>query len=220
MRRLSADISAVHAAFPRRRFETQACRGLAYAHRHEVVHCDLSPHAVFICDDGTPKIMGFGLVHAVPNSNESMDVLDTLTLRAYTEAYTADAWAQQGTPHPADDLYPLGVIAYEMLAGVHPFQRCTLAVARQRGLQLAPIPGLNRHARKLIERSLSFERNVRPQDGATFLKRMEANALQRLLFVAIPLAVVLAVAKRDFDLNTAPLLTYNSPCPLGHKDSQ
>lgn len=156
--------------------------GLAYAHRQGVVHCDLSPHAVFICDDGTPKIMGFGLVHAVPNSNESIDVLDTLTLRAYTEAYTADAWAQQGTPHPADDLYPLGVIAYEMLAGVHPFQRCTLAVARQRGLQLAPIPGLNRNARKLIERSLSFERNVRPQDGATFLKRMEANALQRLLF--------------------------------------
>jgi hypothetical protein len=156
--------------------------GLAYAHRHEVVHCDLSPHAVFICDDGTPKIMGFGLVHAVPNSNESMDVLDTLTLRAYTEAYTADAWAQQGTPHPADDLYPLGVIAYEMLAGAHPFQRCTLAVARQRGLQLAPIPGLNRHARKLIERCLSFERAARPKDGAMFLKRMEANALHRLLF--------------------------------------
>ena len=156
--------------------------GLAYAHCEGVVHRDLSPHAIFLSEDGTPKIMGFGLVHAVPNSNESMDVLDTLTLRAYTEAYTADAWAQQGTPHPADDLYPLGVIAYEMLAGVHPFQRCTLAVARQRGLQLAPIPGLDRHARKLIERCLSFERDVRPKDGTTFLKRMHPNALQRLIF--------------------------------------
>jgi len=158
--------------------------GLAYAHKHGVVHCDLSPHAVFLCEDGTPKIMGFGLVHAVPNSNESLDVLDTLTLRAYTEAYTADAWAQQGTPHPADDLYPLGVIAYEMLAGMHPFQRCTLAIARQRGMKLQPIPGLKRHARKLIERCLSFERKVRPQDGATFLKRMQPGMLQRLLFAA------------------------------------
>jgi hypothetical protein len=156
--------------------------GLAHAHRHGVVHCDLSPHAVFVCDDGTPKIMGFGLVHAVPNSNESLDVLDTLTLRAYTEAYTADPWAQHGTPHPADDLYPLGVIAYEMLAGIHPFQRCTLAVARQRELQFAPIAGLNRRARKLIERCLSFERKVRPQDAATFLKRMRPNVFQRLLF--------------------------------------
>lgn len=156
--------------------------GLAHAHKHDVVHCDLSPHAVFLCEDGTPKIMGFGLVHAVPNSNESMDVLDTLTLRAYTEAYTADAWAQQGEPHPADDLYPLGVIAYEMLAGVHPFQRSTLAVARQRGLKFEPIPHLNRRARKLIERCLSFERNVRPQDGAIFVKRMQPNILQRLMF--------------------------------------
>lgn len=156
--------------------------GLAHAHRNDIVHCDLSPHAVFVCEDGTPKIMGFGLVHAVPNSNESLDVLDTLTLRAYTEAYTADPWAQHGTPHPADDLYPLGVIAYEMLAGAHPFQRCTLAVARQRGLEFEPIAGLNRHARKLIERCLSFERKTRPQDGTIFLKRMRANVIHRLLF--------------------------------------
>jgi hypothetical protein len=157
--------------------------GLAYAHTQGIVHCDLSPHAVFVCEDGTPKIMGFGLVHAVPNSNESLDVLDTLTLRAYTEAYTADAWTQQGTPHAADDLYPLGVMAYELLAGVHPFQRSTLAVARQRRLQCAPIEGLNRRARKLIQRCLSFERHARPQDGAIFLKRMRPNMLQRLLFV-------------------------------------
>ncbi len=156
--------------------------GLAHAHRNGIVHCDLSPHAVFVCEDGTPKIMGFGLVHAVPNSNESLDVLDTLTLRAYTEAYTADPWAQHGTPHPADDLYPLGVIAYEMLAGAHPFQRCTLAVARQRGLEFEPIAGLNRRARKLIERCLSFERKTRPQDGTVFLKRMRANVIRRLLF--------------------------------------
>jgi hypothetical protein len=156
--------------------------GLAYAHRHGVVHCDLNPHAVFLCEDGTPKIVGFGLVRAVPASNESLDVLDTLTMRAYSEAYTADPWAQQATPHPADDLYPLGVIAYELLAGKHPFQRCTLAVARQRGLKYEPLPWLNRRARKLIDRCLSFERQARPQDGATALKRMQPGLLRRLLF--------------------------------------
>jgi serine/threonine protein kinase len=153
--------------------------GLAYAHEHGVVHSDLSPHAVFICDDGTPKILGFGLIHAVPASNESLDVLDTLTLRAYTEAYTADVWAQQGQPHPADDLYPLGVIAYEMLTGVHPFQRCNLSVARQKGLTYEPILGVNRRARVLIERCLSFDRDVRPKDGHTFVKRMRPGVFER-----------------------------------------
>ena len=155
--------------------------GLAFAHKHGVVHSDLSPHAIFLTADSTPKIMGFGLIRAVPNSNESLDVLDTLTLRAYTEAYTADAWAQQGTPHAADDLYPLGVIAYEMLTGKHPFERCSLSVARQQKLTFAPIPDLNRRARRLIERCLSFDRATRPQNGDRFLKRSKPGLLYKLL---------------------------------------
>jgi len=154
--------------------------GLAHAHAHGIVHSDLSPHAVFVGEDGVAKIVGFGLVHAVPASNESIDVLDTLTLRAYTEAYTADAWAQQGTPHPADDLYPLGVIAYEMLTGEHPFQRCSLTVARQRGLTYSAIPALSRRARTLIDRCLAFERSERPKDGRTFVKRMQPSMFDRL----------------------------------------
>jgi len=155
--------------------------GLAFAHEHGIVHSDLSPHAVFLCDDGTAKIVGFGLIHAVPASNESLDVLDTLTLRAYTEAYTADAWIQQGKPHPADDLYPLGVIAYEMLTGSHPFQRCSLNVARQKGLTYEPIEGVRRRARALIDRCLSFDRQARPKDAHSFVKRMRPGVFERLL---------------------------------------
>jgi hypothetical protein len=155
--------------------------GLAYAHSQGIVHADLSPHAVFLCEDGTAKIMCFELVHAVPTSNESLDVLDTLTLRAYTEAYAADPWAQQSKPQPADDLYPLGVIAYEMLTGRHPFQRCSMAVARQRGLKFIPIAGLNKRASKLIARCLSFERADRPESADRFLKRMQPSFVERML---------------------------------------
>jgi len=154
--------------------------GLAYAHSHGVVHADLSPHAVFLCDDGTAKIMCFELVNAVPTSNESLDVLDTLTLRAYTEAYATDPWAQYSKPHPADDLYPLGVIAYEMLTGMHPFQRSSMAVARQKGMTYVPISGLNRRARKLLERCLSFERRDRPQSANRFVKHMQPSLLERV----------------------------------------
>lgn len=158
--------------------------GLAYAHRQGVVHADLSPHAVFLCEDGTAKIMCFELVNALPTSNESLDVLDTLTLRAYTEAYAADPWAQMSKPHPADDLYPLGVIAYEMLTGTHPFQRCSLAIARQKQMTYASVPGLNRRARKLIERCLSFERRDRPQSADRFLKGMQPSIVERVLAAA------------------------------------
>lgn len=154
--------------------------GLAYAHSEGVVHADLSPHAVFLCDDGTAKIMCFSLVDAVPTSNESLDVLATLTLRAYTEAYAADPWAQHSRPHPADDLYPLGVIAYEMLSGMHPFQRSSLAVARQKNMTCAPIAGLGRRERRLIERCLSFERRDRPQNADRFVRGMQPTLFERM----------------------------------------
>lgn len=156
--------------------------GLAYAHRHGIVHSDLSPYSIFIANDGTPKIMSFGLVHALPTSNEAMDLLDTMTLRAYSEAYTANVWATHGTPHPSDDLYPLGVIAYELLSGKHPFQRTSLTVARQKGMQIETIPGLKRRAAKLIAHCLSFEGKYRPSDGDRFLRRMQGPAWLRYLF--------------------------------------
>ena len=159
--------------------------GLAHAHERGLLHHDLSPHSVFLCEGGTPKILGFGLLRAVPTSNESLDVLDTQTLRAYSEAYTADPWTQQSSAHPADDLYPLGVMAYEMLTGAHPFQRCSLTQARQRKLEFAPIPGLNDRARRLIERCLAFEREVRPRDAGRFVRRMQSGLFNRVLLKSV-----------------------------------
>jgi hypothetical protein len=157
-------------------------KGLAYAHNHGLVHADLSPYSVFITEDGTPKIMGFGFIHALPTSNEAMDLLDTMTLRAYSEAYTADTWATHATPHPADDLYPLGVIAYELLTGKHPFKRQSLTTARQRQMKFEPIPDLNRSASKLIARCLSFDRTERPKNALRFLASMSPLGLVRLMF--------------------------------------
>jgi Protein kinase domain len=157
--------------------------GLAHAHAKGVLHHNLSPHSIFLCEDGSPKIVAFGLLHAAPASNESLDVLDTQTLRAYSEAYTADPWSQSPIVHAADDLYPLGVIAYELLTGRHPFQRCSLVQARQRQLSYEPIPWLDRAARKLLDRCLSFEREVRPRDAQAFVRRLRPGGWRRIFAV-------------------------------------
>lgn len=155
-------------------------QGLAHAHGRGVVHGDLNPHSVFLGVDGVPKIVNFGLAHAIPD-NEALDVLDTQTLRAYSEAYSTEASNEPSEAHAADDLYPLGVIAYELLTGAHPFQRNSLAEARRKNLRCTPAPGVHRRARKLIEHCLSFERERRPEDAEAFVRRMRGSVLERFL---------------------------------------
>lgn len=156
--------------------------GLAYAHKQGVVHSNLNPCSIFVTDAGIPKIMGFELIEALPTSTEAIELLDTMTLRAYSEAYTADLAASRSSARPADDLYPLGVIAYELLTGKHPFQRHSLETARQKSLNYAPIPDLPPRAAKLIADCLSFDRAERPENAARFIKRMQGPALLRLMF--------------------------------------
>jgi hypothetical protein len=149
--------------------------GLAYAHQHGAVHSELNPHMVFLTETGQVKIVGFGLAHAMPMSTEPLAELDGLTLRGYADAYCATQWILGSVPQGVDDLYPLGVIAYELLTGVHPFNRASPGVAASRQLQPLPIPGLDRRIRRVIERCLSFDRNDRPATGASFLAHMEPS---------------------------------------------
>jgi hypothetical protein len=149
--------------------------GLAYAHQHGAVHAELNPHMVFLTEEGAVKIAGFGLAQAVPMSTEPLAVLDGLRPRDYADAYSVTNWVHGSMPQEADDLYPLGVIAYELLTGAHPFDRFSPAEAAARQMQPSQIPGLDRRIRKVIERCLSFDRQARPVNGANFLAHIEPS---------------------------------------------
>jgi len=99
-------------------------RALASAHATGVIHRDLKPDNIFLCEDGTVKVVDLGIAKAFAHEAKKMVSEPSLT-EAHrvvgTPAYMAPEVITKTGLYPASDLYALGVILYEMMVGEPPF---------------------------------------------------------------------------------------------------
>ncbi len=94
----------------------QVCKALEYAHRHGVVHRDLKPGNVWLTADGAAKLGDFGLAVLGDETR-----LTRVGVMVGTPSYMAPEQALGGAVDSRSDLYSLGCMLYEMLAGRPPF---------------------------------------------------------------------------------------------------
>jgi serine/threonine protein kinase/tetratricopeptide (TPR) repeat protein len=115
------------------------CVPLSFLHGEGIVHRDLKPDNVFIRPDGTPVIMDFGLI-SLFGGRVSREVLETEHSVLGTIAYMAPEQILGELLDARADLYSLGCILYELLAGRPPFQAPSVRETLEAHLRLAPLP--------------------------------------------------------------------------------
>jgi serine/threonine-protein kinase len=110
----------------RLRLFRDVCEAVQHAHRHAVIHRDLKPSNILVRPDGTPKLLDFGIAKQLESLDATADQTRT-GLRLMTPAYAAPEQIRGGPVGVHTDVYALGVILYELLAGRLPFDVSSLA---------------------------------------------------------------------------------------------
>jgi serine/threonine-protein kinase len=95
----------------------QVCDGLGEAHKHGVVHRDLKPHNIMVDDEGSARIMDFGIARSIEGKS-----ITGAGVMIGTPDYMSPEQVESKETDQRSDIYSLGVILYEMVTGQVPFE--------------------------------------------------------------------------------------------------
>src|SRR5439155_1111118 len=160
----------------------QTAEGLKAAHDQGVIHRDLKPQNIMLDASERVYVTDFGMA----KSSEQSGMTQTGAVIG-TPFYMSPEQVKGESVGPRSDIYALGVILYQMAAGVVPFTGATpFEVMIQRVQRPArPVgelnPELPRYLQKIIERCMAMDPSLRYQTVADILADLDAESFQTSL---------------------------------------
>ncbi len=141
----------------------EVCKGVGYAHRAGLVHCDVKPQNILITPDNTVKVTDFGIARAFTST--PADELEEVVWGS-PHYFSPEQAAGEGCT-PASDVYSIGIVLFELLTGRLPFtgsdyRELALAHLKQPPPTVTSVnPALPQELDRIIQKVLSKEPSTR-----------------------------------------------------------
>jgi serine/threonine protein kinase len=179
----------------------QAADAIGAAHRAGIVHRDVKPANLLVTPERQVKITDFGIARA----SDGLGLTGTGQVMG-TPQYLSPEQARGGTATPASDVYALGVVAFECLAGHRPFDADSPVATALAHLN-EPVPDLPRSVppelAAVVRRAMDKEPGQRYADGDAFAAALRDPTGAETAFVPMPGQDV-PVSERTQVLNVPP----------------
>ncbi len=149
------------------RIGSQICSALHHAHSRNIIHRDIKPQNILLSEDGTVKVADFGIARAVTSATVTMAGADVIG----SVHYFSPEQARGGHVDKKSDIYSLGIVLYEMVTGVVPFEGdSAVSVALKHIQEKVTPPGkinpdIPRSIQYIIERAIEKDCSRRYDDA-------------------------------------------------------
>jgi len=180
----------------------QICAGLQHAHENNIVHRDIKPQNILISKEGIAKVADFGIARAVTSATITMAGSGVIG----SVHYFSPEQARGGHVDKKTDIYSLGIVLYEMVTGVLPFEGDSpVSVALKHLQEKVRPPGeinpdIPKSIQYIIERAIEKDLEKRYQDISEMLhdlklalKNPDGNYIKRFSEVEQATMVVPAI---------------------------
>jgi serine/threonine protein kinase/tetratricopeptide (TPR) repeat protein len=163
----------------------QVARAVAYAHAHLIVHRDLKPSNIQVDSQGQIHLLDFGIAKLLePQVDEGRAEAEASLTRQLGEALTPDYASPEqiggGAISTGSDVYSLGIVLYELLAGERPYRlRGTSALALAQSMESVHVPRASAIAKSPAARKL-----LRGDLDTVLLKCLKRDPAERYATVA------------------------------------
>jgi serine/threonine-protein kinase len=157
----------------------KVCAAVEYAHRNLVIHRDLKPANILVDAQGQPKLLDFGIARLI-DAEATEATLTEAGQRALTLAYASPEQIEQQPLTTAVDVYGLGMVLYQLVAGRRPWQHITTPHQLSHAIVAGEIAPPSRSARQADANGDAAPRRTVPADiDAIALKALRRRAGER-----------------------------------------